>query len=210
MCLTRTNTRRVKKIKMQADQKPVIWTVVIATILILVLGGIGIGSFSSNVGNKLDIMNTNLENMDVDEQAIANAIVAGIEVPDYPEFPGLIKKVSPQFFLPLAILTTIFVPFGEELFHRGMAYTALRKRLSVKKAIILSAFLFAAGHIAYFWHLDILATINIFIVGLLLAWQFERSKSLIVPYVAHVLLNSVAPLLDISKPYIINKLLSLF
>ena len=68
---------------MQADQKPVIWTVVIATILILVLGGIGIGSLNSTIGNKLDIMNTNLENMDVDEQAIANAIVAGIVMPEY-------------------------------------------------------------------------------------------------------------------------------
>jgi len=68
---------------MQADQKPVIWTVVIATLLILVLGGIGIGSFSSNVGNKLDVMNQKLEGLDIDEQAIANAIVAGIILPEY-------------------------------------------------------------------------------------------------------------------------------
>ncbi len=73
---------------METDQKPVIWTIVIATIIMLVAVGIGIGSFSSNVGNKLDVMNANLEGLDIDEQAIANAIVAGMpDAPIYPEFP---------------------------------------------------------------------------------------------------------------------------
>ena len=71
---------------MQADQKPVIWTVVIATIFMLVVVGFGISSFNSNVGYKLDVMNTKLEGLDIDEQAIANAIVAGIVMPEVPEW----------------------------------------------------------------------------------------------------------------------------
>ncbi len=81
---------------MQADQKPVIWTIVIVAIVlaIIMLGGV------SYAGNKIDkgleVMNTKLEGFSIDEQAmatnIANGIVAGIDIPSfeaptYPEFP---------------------------------------------------------------------------------------------------------------------------
>lgn len=73
---------------MQADQKPVIWTVVIAAIVLaLVLVG-GFVSVGNKVDNQLSVMNTKLGGLDIDEQAIANAIVAGMpEAPVYPEFP---------------------------------------------------------------------------------------------------------------------------
>ncbi len=77
----------------QADQKPVIWTVVIAAIALLVAGLIGFSNFSSNIGNKLDVMNTKLGGLDIDEQAIANAIVAGITLPEW-EVPDINTESS--------------------------------------------------------------------------------------------------------------------
>lgn len=82
---------------MQADQKPVIWTVIIVGILIIAAVIIG-GSYAGNkIGNGLDVMNEKLEGFNIDEQAmatnIANGIVAGITLPEWtaPEMPDTAK-----------------------------------------------------------------------------------------------------------------------
>ncbi len=65
---------------MQANQTPVVWTVVVATILILILGAFSAAGLNSNlklIGEKLD----NID-IDIDEVALANAIVAGIVLPE--------------------------------------------------------------------------------------------------------------------------------
>ncbi len=68
------------KIKMQADQKPVIWTVVIATLALLVAGLIGGSVINSNLKLTADALDD--ISVDVDEQAIVNAIMAGIVMPE--------------------------------------------------------------------------------------------------------------------------------
>ena len=71
---------------MQASQKPVIVSVVIAAVVLLILGAFGVSSMNSN----LKTLNENLEGLDVDEVAmvssIANAFIAGITMPKMPEF----------------------------------------------------------------------------------------------------------------------------
>lgn len=56
---------------MQANQKPVIWTVVIATVLLLIAGLFSVGYISSNVNPT-----------EVDEDAIVEAVLAGIVIPE--------------------------------------------------------------------------------------------------------------------------------
>jgi len=74
---------------MQANQKPVIWTVVIAAVVLLVVALFMVGSINSN----LKLASEKLEGLDVDEAALGNAIVnavlAGITIPEWevPEFP---------------------------------------------------------------------------------------------------------------------------
>lgn len=93
MCLDEDNAGGVK---MQANQKAVIITSVVASIILAIILIGGFVSVSNNFGNKLDVLNQKLEGLNVDEQAIANAIVAGItlpewEVPEFPEFPDTEK-----------------------------------------------------------------------------------------------------------------------
>jgi len=63
---------------MQANQTQVVWTVIIAAIVLLVVGLFTAGGINSN----LKLLG---EKVDVDEQAIADAVLAGIEVPEYEE-----------------------------------------------------------------------------------------------------------------------------
>lgn len=75
----------------QASQTSVIVTSVVIG-LILIIGMIaGFSSVKSDLGNKLDVMNEHLKGLDIDEQAIANGIVAGITMPTMPEIPDLSK-----------------------------------------------------------------------------------------------------------------------
>ena len=61
---------------MQADQTSVIWAIVIAATILLVVSLFSVSS-----------INNNLKLIDVDEDAIADAVLAGIEVPEYPDMP---------------------------------------------------------------------------------------------------------------------------
>ena len=63
---------------MQANQTPVIWTTVIATIILLVLGAFAVSSVNSN----LRLATEKLEGIDIDEAALASAILAGIVIPE--------------------------------------------------------------------------------------------------------------------------------
>ena len=84
-----TEDKEGGKIKMQADQTPVIWTVVIATIALLVAGIIGGSVINSNLKLTADALDD--ISVDVDEQAIVNAIMAGIVMPEWtaPEIPEM-------------------------------------------------------------------------------------------------------------------------
>ncbi len=65
---------------MQADQKPVIWTVVITALVLLIAGIIGGAAINTNLKLTADALGD--MSFDVDEQAIVNAIMAGIVMPE--------------------------------------------------------------------------------------------------------------------------------
>jgi len=68
---------------MQANQTPVVWTVVIAALVLLVVSLFTAGGINSN----LKLLGEKLDGFDVDEDAIVSGVLEGIEVPEYPEFP---------------------------------------------------------------------------------------------------------------------------
>jgi membrane protease YdiL (CAAX protease family) len=92
--------------------------------------------------------------------------------------------------LPALIFLIVFVillgPFFEELFFRGFAYQALRRTLGRWPSILLTAVLFSALH----------ANLSVFLpimgLGVLLAYAFETSGSLIPSITIHVCQNGVA------------------
>lgn len=88
----------------------------------------------------------------------------------------------------IIILSTILVavlgPIGEEIFFRGFMYKAIRNRFGVSRALILSAAIFAALHNNPVGFFPIMA------LGMLLAYLYEKSDSLIPSITAHIIHNS--------------------
>ena len=85
------------------------------------------------------------------------------------------------------IFFTFFVallgPAIEEIFFRGFAYKAFRASSGVGRAMVVSALIFAA------MHMNVVAFLPIFVLGLFLAYLYERTGSLVPSMTAHMLHN---------------------
>ncbi len=89
----------------------------------------------------------------------------------------------------LAILVIgIIAPLGEEVFFRGFAYRCFRARWGPAVATVVSAALFSLIH------LHPLGALPIFVVGCALALLYERTGTLVAPFVLHAVNNTVAVL----------------
>ena len=90
-------------------------------------------------------------------------------------------------FLVSFFLGGVVVPFAEELFFRGALFSWFRRRYSLWVAILASSSLFALGHA------DTAAVVaTSFVIGVLNAWLFERTRSIWVPYTVHLVNNGLA------------------
>lgn len=78
----------------------------------------------------------------------------------------------------------ILVPLFEELFFRGLVYSWLRTRRAAAIAIPLSALAFAVVH------LRIEVMIVAFAMGCLLAWLYEKSRSILPCILLHQTFNT--------------------
>ena len=85
----------------------------------------------------------------------------------------------------LAVLVVLIGPIVEEVFFRGFAYSALKKRCGVRKAMVLTAVIFAALHANLFGFLPIM------LLGFLLAFVYEKTGSLISSITIHALHNGL-------------------
>lgn len=84
------------------------------------------------------------------------------------------------------MLGALVAPVVEELFFRGFLYPALRRRLGVAGGIVLSAVIFGLFH-ANVWLFFPTA-----IIGIILAYLYEREGSLGPPIVLHSLNNLIS------------------
>ena len=80
----------------------------------------------------------------------------------------------------------ILIPVVEELIFRGLAYRRMRWYIRPVPAMILSALYFGAVHGNW------LQGIYAFIMGMLLAFAFERFHSILVPILIHIGANTVS------------------
>ena len=78
----------------------------------------------------------------------------------------------------------VFAPIFEEIAFRGLLYAILRRRLNFLPAALLSASIFAIAH-GYGW----IGFISVLWSGLLWAWIYEKTGSLIPGMIAHALNN---------------------
>jgi membrane protease YdiL (CAAX protease family) len=98
----------------------------------------------------------------------------------------------------LIIITTIIAPFCEEIYFRGFLYSAFKNNFGVTVALFLSSFLFALAH------LEIYSFIPLMIVGWLLAYIFEKTKSIFAVIFLHAGYNLILISILLGKIQIIK------
>lgn len=87
----------------------------------------------------------------------------------------------------LGILAIAIIgPILEEMLFRGAVTSELLKQYSPTKAIVFSALIFGI------FHINPAQVLNAFLLGLLLAWLFYKTHSLIPGILIHILNNSLS------------------
>ncbi len=102
-------------------------------------------------------------------------------------------------FLVLLLGGAVLAPIGEEFFFRGFLYNSAKRRFGVPAAVCISAAIFAIAHMGP------LAVVGIFFMGVVLALAYERTRSLWVTIIMHMVNNGVAIILKFLFPQVFNK-----
>lgn len=93
------------------------------------------------------------------------------------------QMVYSSSYLIQIVCTGFVIPLAEELVFRGQAYRKLRERLPFSAAALISALYFGL------FHGELIQGIYAFLLGFLLAWLYERSRSLPVVWMFHAAAN---------------------
>lgn len=102
-----------------------------------------------------------------------------------------VEAKSPAELLLLVLVVGLIIPFFEEFLFRGMFYGALRRRIGVTWGIVVSAAVFSLAHRILYQFLPI------FVLGMLLAYLYERTRSLVANTFVHAMHNTLSVLLVI-------------
>jgi len=111
--------------------------------------------------------------------------VLGYSPPPQPVFEVFMKEERSRVLLFLTIFVSVFGPIVEEMFFRGFMYSAIKKRLGVWAAAFLSASIFSI------LHTNIVGFLPIMALGVLLAYLYEKTGSLIASMAVHIVHNSI-------------------
>jgi membrane protease YdiL (CAAX protease family) len=116
---------------------------------------------------------------------LATALIERPVVPDF-----MAEAYGSSELLPLLWLAVILAaPLWEELVFRGFAYPGLRcSRYGAAGAIVLPTLIWAGLHAQY----DLYDWSFVFLLGILLGWAREKTGTVTVPLLLHVLVNLVA------------------
>lgn len=110
-----------------------------------------------------------------------------------------VYRLLPQLHRPLemaavVVLVAIIVPVGEEIFFRGLTFGVLRRMMNRHVAVVTSALFFAIAHLQPVEFLPIL------ILGMILAYLYDYTGSLIPGMIAHGVNNLAALFLFYHHP----------
>ncbi|MDQ0172546.1 CPBP family intramembrane glutamic endopeptidase [Paenibacillus tundrae] len=102
-----------------------------------------------------------------------------------------LKQSVTVFTILIGVVSAgIVSPIYEEIFYRGFIFRWLRTRVSMSWAIVISSLIFTAAHYP---------TMNAmpvnFISGVVLAWTYERTGSVVPGMIVHGVFNTIAVLL---------------
>lgn len=100
---------------------------------------------------------------------------------------GLIQTSrDPMDLVVMLAILTVVVPIAEETFFRGFVYRVLRERWGVAVGVLASASFFGVVH------LEPVHFLPIFVLGVILAYSLERTRSLLPAIAVHAVNNLVA------------------
>lgn len=91
------------------------------------------------------------------------------------------KETSVLWFS--AIFAAVFGPVAEEIFFRGFMYSAVKRKFGIFPAIIGTSIIFSLLHTHIVGFLPIMA------LGVLLAYLYEKTGSLVAPITVHIIHN---------------------
>jgi uncharacterized protein len=100
--------------------------------------------------------------------------------------------LSPLAAVAIAIVVVVLAPVAEEIFFRAFFYRALRTRLRVWSASLITGAVFASVHLQYYTEPALLLIIAAFGVGQCLL--YERTGSLFAVIATHAAFNTFASL----------------
>ncbi|MDA0241525.1 MAG: CPBP family intramembrane metalloprotease, partial [Proteobacteria bacterium] len=112
---------------------------------------------------------------------------ARFELPYAPQRFGMASGSVVELLVLLPIVA-ILAPIAEEVLFRGVVFSWLRRRWGFSASALISALPFGLVH------LEPLVIIFATIVGMILAWLYERYENLWVPIIAHCANNCGAVL----------------
>lgn len=102
---------------------------------------------------------------------------------------GIVEQIgdyrSPAGLISLGFVVVVIAPLSEELVFRGFVYGAVRRKGGFAVAGLISSLAFTIIHLQF----HIVLFTQIFILGFVLAWIYERSKNLAAPILAHAVYN---------------------
>lgn len=107
----------------------------------------------------------------------------GYEPPVQPIVEVFMKEKETSILWMSALFAAIFGPIAEEIFFRGFMYPAVKKKFGIFWAMAGTSAIFA------FLHAHIVGFLPIMFLGLLLAYLYEKTGSLVAPIVVHVTHN---------------------
>jgi uncharacterized protein len=85
----------------------------------------------------------------------------------------------------LIAVTAVIAPLCEEIYFRGFLYQAFKKNFGIPMGLFLSSFLFSLAH------LELYSFIPIMVIGWLLAYIFEKTKSIFTVIILHSIYNLI-------------------
>lgn len=97
----------------------------------------------------------------------------------------MLEEKSLFVIICLVFFGIIVAPILEEILFRGFLQSALKNTFGSRYALVISASLFAVVH------MDVFAFLQIFILGILLGYLYEKTQTLAASIFVHILHNSL-------------------
>ena len=116
-------------------------------------------------------------------------------------FPGYSEVADAIYATPIAVQfvgTVLIIPAAEELVFRGLMFAPLRDRLPFWPAAIVSAVMFGV------YHGNMLQGIYAFILGIAMAWLYDKFHSIAASYLYHMAANFISILVVNTGLVILN------